>query len=183
MKTRIKPMIWLLAAMALHSAANVASAYYDPGVQRWINRDPLSEGGFALRRLGGHEFHRSPWSLTQEPIPGGDSAFNPMSHAPQSHDGPNPYVFTRNRPVVAIDATGLTTFVTITRKCYPDEEAACRSKCSETGMKSCTVVEVYVKIPGAPPPDNLEWWSDNIFCICNPKPKPKCPPKNSRWHW
>lgn len=45
MKTQMKPMIWLLTLLALLSAPHLASAYYDPGVQRWINRDPLGEKG------------------------------------------------------------------------------------------------------------------------------------------
>jgi hypothetical protein len=34
-------MIWFLTLLALFSAPRLASAYCDPGVQRWINRDPL----------------------------------------------------------------------------------------------------------------------------------------------
>ena len=45
MKTQMKPTIWFLALLALLSAPHLASAYYDPGVQRWINRDPLAERG------------------------------------------------------------------------------------------------------------------------------------------
>jgi hypothetical protein len=33
----------LLSVLALLSAAPAASAYYDPGVQRWINRDPAGK--------------------------------------------------------------------------------------------------------------------------------------------
>ena len=46
MKTQIKPMIWFLTLLALFSAPHLASAYYDPGVQRWINRDPLGDYAF-----------------------------------------------------------------------------------------------------------------------------------------
>jgi hypothetical protein len=45
MKTQMKPMIWSLALLALFSTPHLASAYYDPGVQRWINRDPLAGVG------------------------------------------------------------------------------------------------------------------------------------------
>ena len=45
MKTQIRPIIWFLSALALFSAANNASAYYDPGVQKWINRDPVGQRG------------------------------------------------------------------------------------------------------------------------------------------
>jgi RHS repeat-associated protein len=51
MKTQMKPMIWLVALLALLSGPHLASAYYDPGVQRWINRDPVREPGFqAVKR-------------------------------------------------------------------------------------------------------------------------------------
>jgi hypothetical protein len=45
MKTQMNPMILLLTLLVLFSAPQLASAYYDPGVQRWINRDPIDEEG------------------------------------------------------------------------------------------------------------------------------------------
>ena len=45
MKTQMKPLLWFLTLLALLSAQRLASAYYDPGVQRWINRDPHGERG------------------------------------------------------------------------------------------------------------------------------------------
>jgi hypothetical protein len=47
MKTQMKPLPWALALLTLLSAPDLASAYYDPGVQRWINRDPVAERGGA----------------------------------------------------------------------------------------------------------------------------------------
>ena len=41
----MKPTIWFLTLLALLLAPHLASAYYDPGVQRWINRDPIEEQG------------------------------------------------------------------------------------------------------------------------------------------
>ena len=35
----------VLGLVVLFSAPNLASAYYDPGVQRWLNRDPVQEHG------------------------------------------------------------------------------------------------------------------------------------------
>jgi hypothetical protein len=46
MKTQINLLLRALTVMALFSATDLASAYYDPGVQRWINRDPIAEMGF-----------------------------------------------------------------------------------------------------------------------------------------
>jgi uncharacterized protein RhaS with RHS repeats len=45
MKTQMKRLLGLVTLLALFSAPHLASAYYDPGVQRWINRDPIEEGG------------------------------------------------------------------------------------------------------------------------------------------
>jgi RHS repeat-associated protein len=50
MKRALKKLILPLTLLALFSAPHLASAYYDPGAQRWINRDPLEEPGFELRR-------------------------------------------------------------------------------------------------------------------------------------
>jgi RHS repeat-associated protein len=53
MKPETRPLLWALTLLALFSAPSLPSAYYDPGVQRWINRDPLAEGGFSrLRQTG-----------------------------------------------------------------------------------------------------------------------------------
>ncbi len=57
-----------------------AFAYYDPGVQRWLNTDPLGEPGFELVR-------------GREPDLFGD--------------GPNLYAFVRNSPTQRVDRSGL----------------------------------------------------------------------------
>ncbi len=44
MKSNIKLLLLILIA-AFVSMVEVASAFYDPGLQRWINRDPLSDHG------------------------------------------------------------------------------------------------------------------------------------------
>jgi hypothetical protein len=54
-------------------------AYYDPGMQRWINRDPVDELGFRVVR-------------------------RPESSATQPHA----YLFVKNEPANGIDALGLT---------------------------------------------------------------------------
>jgi uncharacterized protein RhaS with RHS repeats len=49
-------MICFLTLLALLSAPDLASAYYDPGVQRWINRDPIGEwGGVNLFGFGNNQ--------------------------------------------------------------------------------------------------------------------------------
>jgi RHS repeat-associated protein len=73
----------------LQTAANVYLYYYgfrfyDPDLQRWVNRDPLGEPGFRVlrRRRGPIPRYRSP--------------------------GPNAYQFTLNSPLVYVDRNGLT---------------------------------------------------------------------------
>ena len=43
MRILTKPFLWAVTLPALFSVPNLASAYYDPGVQRWINRDPVAD--------------------------------------------------------------------------------------------------------------------------------------------
>ena len=43
MKTQLKALFGCVVLLAALSAPHLASAYYDPGVQRWINRDPIQE--------------------------------------------------------------------------------------------------------------------------------------------
>ena len=45
MKTQMKRLLGFLTLLALFSVPHPASAYYDPGMQRWINRDPLATAG------------------------------------------------------------------------------------------------------------------------------------------
>jgi RHS repeat-associated protein len=77
MKTQIKPMIWFLALLCI---PHLASAYYDPGVQRWINRDPVREPGSEVVRDGS--------------VGGVD-------------DTPNGYGFVGNAPISSTDPLGL----------------------------------------------------------------------------
>lgn len=45
MKTRIN-VIWIpMIILTLLSSLQIASAYYDPSAQRWLNRDPIEENG------------------------------------------------------------------------------------------------------------------------------------------
>jgi RHS repeat-associated protein len=79
--TRAPGRILLLSLiLCALTCAETAVAYYDPGTQRWINRDPLAEQGFELLR--GHE----PDMLDDEP---------------------NLYTFVRNNSIQRIDRYGL----------------------------------------------------------------------------
>jgi RHS repeat-associated protein len=69
-----------LMVLVLLGGLRTATAYYDPGAQRWVNRDPLGESGFeAIRR-------RSPILVTE---------------------GSNPYQFVHQNPVNRNDMWGL----------------------------------------------------------------------------
>jgi hypothetical protein len=46
MRIQTSPSVWALALLALFSAPDLGTAYYDAGVQRWISRDPTGEVGF-----------------------------------------------------------------------------------------------------------------------------------------
>lgn len=46
MKRHIHHTIGFVALLGLLSAPHLTSAYYDPGLQRWINRDAIGESGF-----------------------------------------------------------------------------------------------------------------------------------------
>ena len=45
MKTRTNAVLVLLAILFYFNGIHTASAFYDPGVQRWLNRDPINEKG------------------------------------------------------------------------------------------------------------------------------------------
>jgi len=54
MRIQMRPLLWASAVLALLCSTTLVSAYYDPGVQRWITRDPIVESGFRNAR------HRHP---------------------------------------------------------------------------------------------------------------------------
>ena len=88
--------------------------FYDPNLQRWLNRDPLGEAGFeSLRR----------------------------KTSVVTGDGPNLFAFLRNNPTVNVDPFGLLTLKY--RKCNPDEQLACEAKCFPNGAGSCVVNEIW----------------------------------------
>jgi len=85
METLIRLLPWALALLALLSGTDSASAYYDPGVQRWINRDPITEDGFRILRS--------------------DMA---RIGVVWERNHPNRYDFVHNKATSALDADGLT---------------------------------------------------------------------------
>lgn len=67
----------------------IASAWYDPGMQRWITRDPVSEAGFESAPLS--------------PIP----ASRDLLIVEQGKEASNLFTFVGNSPTMARDALGL----------------------------------------------------------------------------
>jgi len=81
MKTIYSATTLLGLMLILFFSTLTASAYYDPAMQRWLNRDPLGETGFEA--LGTERWNSLP------------------------SDSANCYVFLRNNPVSFVDLSGL----------------------------------------------------------------------------
>jgi len=79
MKSLKLKFVSTFAVWVFLSAAQLASAFYDPSLGRWLNRDPLGEPGAALRH----------WVNSDRDT------------------GYNLYAYVGNRPMGAIDAFGL----------------------------------------------------------------------------
>jgi hypothetical protein len=85
---RTKTSRLLLGIVMLLLFANIsASAFYDPGTQRWLNRDPVGDI-VALNQL----------TISQ---------IVPQLPLPVEIKGPNLYVFNENRPISIADPYGL----------------------------------------------------------------------------
>ena len=81
------PLVCLLASL------QTASAYYNPGVQRWINRDPVGDPGFEATR---------------------------GRRSPAGTENPNQYCFVHNSPCSAQDPYGLSEFSDCLANCDKD---------------------------------------------------------------
>lgn len=64
----MKPILWALALLALLSTPSLATAYYDPGVQRWINRDPVADEASVVTLVIGTERDQNSNPHVQETI-------------------------------------------------------------------------------------------------------------------
>jgi RHS repeat-associated protein len=117
--------------------------FYDPGLQRWPNRDPTLEVGFD--------------ALTAPPEI--DFIFT-------GSIGLNRYGFVAGDPVDNLDLVGLSVY--FTRPCSAAEQAACELECAPTGAKSCTVTEEWEHVPGKPP----QLKSSTKNCTCKDKKPP-----------
>ena len=95
--------------LGLWGCAYPAAAYYDPGVQRWVNRDPFADYGF------------------QELLSDNLSTW-------RRHDNGNLYTFADNAPSLYIDAFGLVA-KGCTRKQEESIKAALKKSCEKA--KEC----------------------------------------------
>lgn len=129
-------MLRLLTVLALLSAAPQAWAYYDPGVQRWLNRDPAMEQGFELVRLQNRISSVAPISrpayanLRVEIGPESPPSDNAYSYA----DSPNLYALTVNSPVNYIDGLGLSPIEVIEMLSPPEAGGGACPECTPTGI-------------------------------------------------
>jgi hypothetical protein len=102
----VAPLLLLVAS------SQITSAWYDPGVQRWLNRDPIGEAGFELLD--------SPRSSRFSGEPRGD------------------YVFVNNNPSCSFDPVGLFRF---SKKCKPTDVARMQKElkdaCSKAKQGNC----------------------------------------------
>jgi hypothetical protein len=89
MKAHMKALLKLLTLLALFSAPRLASGYYDPGVQRWVNRDPIGDPGPKMVR------NHIPVRVHHFKNPG------------EYSEGSNLYRFVRNDSLDGIDPLGL----------------------------------------------------------------------------
>jgi hypothetical protein len=117
----------LLALLSL--SAERAYAFYDPGVQRWLNRDPVGE------------------EVSEAPDQGGPR--RKLASA-EARLGPNLYTFVKNRPLHQIDYLGLSPVVegleaicatpiagTRPRICDPTSEVVYKSPTGRAIQKVC----------------------------------------------
>jgi len=112
MTIQMKPLLWPSALLALLSAPTLASAYYDPGVQRWINRDPLLEPGFEIVRS----------AYAPSGAPRGFLSFGEFL------EGLSLYGFLRNTPTMHVDPFGtVTAWYCVCQVAPSPPSAPCRS--------------------------------------------------------
>jgi hypothetical protein len=106
MKTLKAKLIRAFAMLALIFGTSTTYGFYDPAVQRWVNRDPLDELGFEVLRGG---------------------------QAGLLGDGPNFYTFVQNDPIDRGDYLGLygSSIENAVRACMALPTPAQRAECME----------------------------------------------------
>jgi len=119
MKSNLKRLTIILIAAGM-GMVEVANAFYDPGLQRWINRDPLNDGGslvygVVLPDSAGFQIEQSEMlfsSALASELPNeiradlGISVLNGEVQL-EAVEGPNLHQFIGNMPIARWDAFGL----------------------------------------------------------------------------
>ena len=107
MKNLVANLVRLLALSLLLLAVQPASAFYDPGTQRWLNRDPMGEVGFRILRMADPDAKYPPL----------DSKHLSLSPREITNEedilAPNAYLCFQNSPTYRIDAFGLVAKIVI----------------------------------------------------------------------
>jgi hypothetical protein len=150
MNTRVNLTKIPMVVLALFGSLHTASAYYDPGVQRWINRDPIREPGLEVVRHSSITKHRSSCIRSE------------MGKSPDL------YEFVHNSTIFGIDFLGLD-------DCR-DKCLAAKQKCEQEELEEMPddPYEIFGFMLGMA----ATCWRDYDNCVkgCPPLPCPKSPP-------
>ena len=142
-----KKLILILAPLLLLlTSRQPACAFYDPGLQRWISRDPFLEGGFESVR---------------KDIPAG---LRRLQISCELVEGPNLYTLAGNDAVSHEDSNGLALV-----PCPSEYVVACGVVCGLEGKQSVAICQVWLE-PGG----HIHIWT-NCQCYpfrCPPGPPP-----------
>jgi hypothetical protein len=135
-----------LFLLCLAASAPPASAFYDPSIQRWINRDPRGEIGFEALRKG---------------FPVDRTALQNSTDLRQDGD---PYRFSGNSPGTHVDPEGLQTCPIGPCLPIPNQPqgtwAFCIFRCYNAGKVWTGIATVLLCFP---PGGNATIW---IGCLC-----------------
>ena len=116
MKFKTNILLIILALLIYCSGLCTASAFYDPGAQRWVNRDPFEEIGFTIKQ-------------------------NRWVYLPLNEEFSNMYIFIRNEPIDYFDYFGLTSLLyyvgCFNKEVNPTPEKQCTCLCVGTTDNEC----------------------------------------------
>jgi hypothetical protein len=123
MKTTQTTPVLLLAALFTIGFQYTARAHYHPGLQRWINRDPLREPGFEVLRWN------APPQETRE-LPQMLRGTLERPHSQRSSGsvrwgGDDLFIFVQNEPLSYVDAFGLSRCPCTMAAPVPDTSPQC----------------------------------------------------------
>ena len=136
MKTRTNAILIMLVLLAYFCGLRSANAFYDPGTQRWLNRDPLGEPGFIRinpeLRLLQKNLHVYANRSIQNPTFRTAVTLIPWEGIPAELDQyADLYVFVGNEPIAVFDFEGLSGC----GDCYGDRSA--NTACWVEGVVLC----------------------------------------------